>query len=60
MIDAASGGSEARRSDDGLSDASDSGYEGAGEFASVINDMNNNAALTMTTMAVFLCQTFWV
>jgi hypothetical protein len=44
MIDASSGGSEAGRSDDGLSNASDSGYEGAGEFASVINDMNNNAA----------------
>ena len=44
MIDASSGGSEAGRSDDGLSDASDSGYEGAGEFANVINDMNNNAA----------------
>ena len=44
MIDASSGGSEAGRSDDGLSDASDSGYEGAGEFASAINDMNNNAA----------------
>jgi len=44
MIDASSGGSEAGRSDDGLSDASDSEYEGAGEFAIVINDMNNNAA----------------
>ena len=44
LTDASSGGSEAGRSDDGLSDASDSGYEGAGEFASVINDMNNNAA----------------
>ena len=44
MIDASSGGSEAGRSDDGLSDASDSEYEGAGEFASAINDMNNNAA----------------
>ena len=43
MIDASSGGSEAGRSDNGLSDASDLGYEGAGEFASVINDMNNNA-----------------
>jgi len=36
MIDASSGGSEAKGSDDGLSNASDS--EGAGEFASVIND----------------------
>jgi hypothetical protein len=43
MMDASSGGSEAGRSDDGLSDVSDSGYEGAGEFA-VINNMNNNAA----------------
>ena len=33
MIDASSGGSEAERSDDGLSDASDSEDEGAGEFA---------------------------
>ena len=41
MIDASSGGSEAGRSDDGLSDASDSGDEGAGEFA---NNMNNNNA----------------
>jgi len=44
MIDASSGGSEARRSDDGLSDASDSGYEGAGEFANVMSEMNNSAA----------------
>jgi len=44
MMYASSGGSEAGRSDNGLSDASYSGYEGAGEFASVINDMNNNAA----------------
>ena len=43
MIDASSGGSEAGRSDNSLSDASDPGYKGAGEFA-VINDMNNNAA----------------
>jgi hypothetical protein len=33
MIDASSGGSEAERSDDGLSDASDSEDEGAGELA---------------------------
>jgi hypothetical protein len=44
MIDASSGGSEAGRSDDGLSDASDSEYEGAGEFANVMNEMNNAAA----------------
>ena len=44
MFYASSGGSEARRSDDGLSNASDLGYEGAGEFTNVINDMNNNAA----------------
>jgi hypothetical protein len=44
MIDASSGGSEARRSDDGLSDASDSEYEGAGEFANVMNEMNNASA----------------
>jgi hypothetical protein len=45
MIDASSGGSEAGRSDDGLSDAaSDSEYEGAGEFANVMNQMNNAAA----------------
>jgi hypothetical protein len=43
MIDASSGGSEAKRSDDGLSDASDSEYEGASEFANVINEMNNAA-----------------
>jgi len=44
MIDASSGGSEDGRSDDGLSDASDLGYEGAGEFANVLKEMNNNAA----------------
>ncbi len=45
MIDASSGGSEAGRSDDGFSDAaSDSEYEGAGEFANVMNQMNNTAA----------------
>ena len=44
MIDASSGGSEAGRSDDGLSDTSDSEYEGAGEFANVMNEMNNAAA----------------
>ena len=46
MIDASSGGSEAGRSDDGLSDAAsdDSEYEGAGEFANVMNQMNNAAA----------------
>ena len=44
MIDASSGGSEAGRSDDGLSDASDSEYEGAGEFANVMNEMNNAPA----------------
>ena len=43
MIDALSGGSEAEKSDDGLSDASDSGDEGAGEFTNVINEMNNAA-----------------
>ena len=42
MIDASSGGSEAKRND-GLSDASDSEDEGAGEFANVINKMNNAA-----------------
>jgi len=41
MIDASSGGSEAGRSDDGLSDAYESENEGAGEFANVINEMNN-------------------
>jgi hypothetical protein len=44
MIDASSGGSEAGRSDDSLSDASDSEYEGAGEFANVMNEMNNAPA----------------
>jgi hypothetical protein len=46
MIDASSGGSGAGRSDDGLSDAAsdDSEYEGAGEFANMINQMNNAAA----------------
>jgi hypothetical protein len=44
MIDASSGGSEAGRSDDGLSDTSDSEYEGAGEFANVMNEMNNAPA----------------
>ena len=44
MIDASSGGSEAGRSYDGLSDASDLGYEGAGEFAVINNIINNNAA----------------
>jgi len=44
MIDASSGGSEAGRSDDGLFNASDSEYEGAGEFANVMNEMNNAAA----------------
>jgi hypothetical protein len=43
MIDALSGGSGAERSDDGLSDASDLEDEGAGEFANVINEMNNAA-----------------
>jgi len=43
MIDASSGGSEAKRSDDGLSNASDSEDKGAGEFANVINEMNNTA-----------------
>jgi hypothetical protein len=38
MIDASSGGSEAERSDDSLSDAFDSEDNGAGEFANVIND----------------------
>ena len=38
MIDASSGGSEAERSDDGLSNAFDSEDNGAGEFANVIND----------------------
>ncbi len=41
MIDALPGGSEAERSEDGLSDASDSEDAGAGEFANVINKMNN-------------------
>jgi hypothetical protein len=41
MIDASSGGSEAERSEDSLSDASDSKDAGAGEFANVINEMNN-------------------
>ena len=43
MIDASSGGSEAKRSEDGLSDGSDSEDAGAGEFANVINKMNNAA-----------------
>ena len=43
MIDASSGGSEAERSEDGLSDASDFEDAGAGEFANVINKMNNAA-----------------
>ena len=43
MIDALAGGLEAEKSDDGLSDASDSEDEGAGEFANVINEMNNKA-----------------
>ena len=43
MIDASSGGSEAKRSDDGLSDASDLEDKGAGEFANVLNRMNNAA-----------------
>jgi len=43
MIDASSGGSEAEGSEDGLSDASDSEDAGAGEFANVINEMNNAA-----------------
>jgi len=43
MIDASSGGSEAKRSEDGLSDASDSEDAGACEFANVITEMNNTA-----------------
>ena len=43
MIDASSGGSEAKESDDGLSNASDSEDKGAGEFANVINKTNNTA-----------------
>ena len=43
MIDASSGGLEAKRSEDGLSDASDSEDTGVGEFDNVINDMNNAA-----------------
>ena len=42
QIDASSGGSEAERSNDGLSDASDLEDEGAGEFANVINKMNRS------------------
>ena len=41
IIDALSGGLEAKRSEGGLSDASDSEDTGAGEFANVINKMNN-------------------
>jgi hypothetical protein len=46
MIDALSGGSEARRSEDGLSDDSDISDDtglAAGEFSNVINDLNNAA-----------------
>ena len=43
MIDASSGGSEAEKSDNGLSDASDSEDAVTGEFANVINKMNNAA-----------------
>jgi len=43
MIDASSGGSEAKRSEDGLSDASDSEDAGTGEFDNVINEINNAA-----------------
>jgi hypothetical protein len=44
MIDASSGGSEAKRSEDGLSDASDSEDAGVDEFdKNVINEMNNAA-----------------
>ena len=43
MIDASSGGSEAERSEDGLSDASDSEDAGVGEFANIINEMKNTA-----------------
>ena len=44
MIDASSGGSETKRNDDGLSNASDSEDEGAGEFAkNAINKMNKAA-----------------
>ena len=42
-IDASSGGSEAEKSDDSLSNASDSEDEGAGVFANIINEMNNAA-----------------
>ena len=41
IIDASSGGLEAKRSNDGLTDASDLEDDGAGEFANVINEMNN-------------------
>jgi hypothetical protein len=41
MIDASSGGSEAERSEDSLSNASDSKDAGSGEFANIINEMNN-------------------
>ena len=43
MIDASSGGSEAEKSEDGLSDASDSEDAGVGEFANIINEMKNTA-----------------
>ncbi len=43
MIDASSGGLEAKRSEDGLSDGSDSEDAGAREFANVINEINNAA-----------------
>ncbi len=43
MIDASSGGSEAERSEDGLSYGSDFEDAGAGEFANVINKMNYTA-----------------
>jgi len=43
MIDASSGGSEAKRSEGGLSNASDSEDAGVGEFANFINEMNNAA-----------------
>lgn len=46
MVDALSGGSESERSEDGLSNGSDSDDTGvaAGEFSNVIHKLNNAAA----------------
>jgi len=56
MIDASSGGLEAERSEDGLSDGSDSDNTGeaAGEFSNVIISLTPNSAYVRQLFLRFL------